>query len=65
MQTIFPSATTHVLNANHSLVARESNHYRFCSGRCQSERPTEGGVELAPGRWRCMNCWMAITRKRG
>jgi hypothetical protein len=45
-------------------AVRESGHYRFCSGRCQGERPPEGGVELAPGKWRCSICWMEMARKR-
>ncbi len=65
MQTLLPASTASALHMEQHLLVRESVHYRFCSGRCQSERPTKGGVELGPGRWRCMNCWMAIIRKRG
>ena len=65
MQTLLSSSTAPALHIHEGMAARESIHYRFCTGRCQSERPTKGGVELGPGRWRCMNCWMAITRKRG
>jgi hypothetical protein len=45
-------------------VLRGSSQFRFCSGRCQEERPPEGGVELAPGKWRCGACWIEMARKR-
>ena len=25
--------------------------------RCDLAKPTAGGVELAPGRWACGDCW--------
>ena len=53
MQAMSPSARVNATPENSSLDHRESARFRFCSGRCQGERPPEGGVELAPGRWRC------------
>ena len=43
---------------------RGSSQFRFCSGKCQEVRPPEGGVELTPGKWRCVSCWIEISRKR-
>ncbi|MCF8167157.1 MAG: hypothetical protein K9K38_06085 [Rhodoferax sp.] len=44
--------------------ARGSAKFRFCSGKCQEEKPPEGGVELAPGKWRCGACWIELARRR-
>jgi hypothetical protein len=41
-----------------------SNHYRFCDGKCQAERPQEGGVQMSPGKWRCVACWIELSRRR-
>jgi hypothetical protein len=41
-----------------------SNHYRFCNGKCQADRPQEGGVEMSPGKWRCVACWIELSRRR-
>lgn len=64
MQAMSPSARVNATPENNNLDHREAARFRFCSGRCQGERPPEGGVELAPGRWRCSVCWMEIARKR-
>jgi hypothetical protein len=45
-------------------VLKGSNHYRFCDGKCQTERPQEGGVETSPGKWRCVTCWIELSRRR-
>jgi hypothetical protein len=43
---------------------RSSGQFRFCTGKCQSEKPPEGGVETSPGKWRCGACWIEMARKR-
>lgn len=43
---------------------RSSGQFRFCNGKCQSEKPPEGGVETSPGKWRCGACWIELARKR-
>lgn len=43
---------------------RGASQFRFCTGRCQCEKPPEGGVELSPGKWRCSACWIDMARKR-
>ncbi len=64
MPPIFPPDLASEANVNQLPAPKVSVHYRFCSGKCQDERPTEGGIELSPGRWRCGACWMEMARKR-
>ncbi len=64
MQPMSPPTSVSAAPENTGHGLRESAHFRFCSGRCQGDRPPEGGVELAPGRWRCNSCWMEMARKR-
>ena len=49
---------------NRESPLRGSSQFRFCTGKCQDSRPPEGGVELTPGKWRCVNCWIEISRRR-
>ena len=49
--------------ASHSTL-RGSSQFRFCTGKCQCEKPPEGGVEISPGKWRCGACWIELARKR-
>jgi hypothetical protein len=43
---------------------RSSGQFRFCAGKCQTEKPPEGGIETSPGKWRCGACWIDLARKR-
>lgn len=43
---------------------RGSSQFRFCTGKCQGEKPPEGGVEISQGKWRCGACWIELMRKR-
>ena len=64
MHPKFPVADLNAEVVFSAIALREPSRFRFCSGKCQSDRPPEGGVELSPGRWRCGICWMELARKR-
>ena len=44
---------------------KELHKFKLC-GKCQKEKPPEGGTELGPGRWICASCWSrrAIQRSK-
>ena len=38
--------------------------YKRCK-KCDQDRPPEGGIEMSPTRWLCVNCWhKRITKEK-
>ena len=37
--------------------------FRHCHG-CNSDRLTEGGVQLNPNRWLCASCWVKYLNRK-
>jgi hypothetical protein len=64
MQSTLAAARGDDSGVNALDVLKPSNHYRFCDGKCQAQRPQEGGVLLSPGKWRCVACWIELSRRR-
>jgi hypothetical protein len=64
MPTFFRTALSQSTPTATSDPLRGSKQFQFCSGKCQSEKPPEGGVEVSPGKWRCGACWIGMARKR-
>lgn len=65
MQSTLAAAPDTSSDVNPLGVLKRSNHYRFCDGKCQTERPQEGGVQMPSGKWRCVACWIELSRRRG
>lgn len=34
-------------------------------GKCDGDKPPEGGVQLNPQKWLCAGCWVAKQRRMG
>jgi hypothetical protein len=41
---------------------RNSHQLKFCDN-CESKQPTEGGIQMRPGRWLCASCWLKRNHK--
>lgn len=36
--------------------------FKMCS-RCKRDRAPEGGIEMSPGRWFCVDCWVRRAQR--
>ena len=42
--------------------SRNTHPLKLCD-KCETKKPPEGGVQMAPGRWYCAPCWVKKTNK--
>jgi|DEB0MinimDraft_3_1074331.scaffolds.fasta_scaffold55565_4 hypothetical protein len=39
---------------------KSSSAMRLCF-KCNRERVPEGGVDVGPGKWKCVDCWRGVS----
>lgn len=37
--------------------------FKLCS-KCGDKKDPAGGIEMSPGKWRCVSCWRGFQAKR-
>jgi hypothetical protein len=53
-QIILPNTVAH---------GRSSGAFKLC-GKCNKDKPPEGGIEMSPTRWICAVCWTTRATRR-
>lgn len=42
---------------------KNDQRFKHCT-KCAKPRDPAGGIEMSPGKWRCVSCWRGFQAKR-
>lgn len=42
---------------------KNDQRFKLCT-KCGKDKDPAGGIEMSPGKWRCVTCWRGFQAKR-
>jgi len=44
-------------------IQNNMHKFKHC-GKCEQEKPPEGGIQMNPNKWYCASCWATRATRR-